>query len=227
MSLRRRCGLALRRGAAIADHVAHGVYESPAERCARPWFACKGDATLRLDYPLVGSSLVLDVGGFEGQWASDIYGRFACKVMVFEPVPKFAAGISHRFEMNPDIEVLAFGLGGQTRDAGFSVQGDRSSVFGHGAGATSVHLVSAAELFRGQAIREVDLMKVNIEGGEYELLDHLISTGLIARIANLQVQFHDVIPDAAARRGAIISRLRGTHDCQWCYPFVWESWSRR
>ena len=227
MSVRRRCGLALRRGAAIADHVAHRVYESPGESYARPWSACKGDVTLRLNYPLVSGSLVLDVGGFEGQWASDIYSRFLCRVMVFEPVPEFAAGISRRFGMNPGIEVFPFGLGSQTRDAEFCVQGDASSVFGHGAGATSVHLVSAAQFFRKQAVEEVDLMKVNIEGGEYELLSHLITTGLMARIVNLQVQFHDVIPDATARRDAIVSRLRVTHDCQWCYPFVWESWSRR
>jgi len=227
VNVRRWWGLALRRGGAVGDHVAHRLYESPGERSARPWFARDGDTTLRLDYPLERGSLVFDVGGFKGQWASDIYGRFACRVVVFEPVPEFAAGICRRFEMNPDIEVFAFGLGGQTRDAALWVRGDNSSLFGHGAGATSVRLVSAAEFFREQALREVDLMKINTEGGEYELLDHLIATGLIARIANLQVQFHDAIPDATALRDAIHSRLRVTHECRWCYPCIWESWSRR
>ena len=227
MEPRRWCALVLRRGAAVANHVAERLYESPRAKLAKPWVACDGDATLRLDYPLERSSLVLDVGGYKGQWASDIYGRFACRILVFEPVPLFASGLSRRFGMNPDIEVLAFGLGGETRDAARWLQEDASSVFGHGAGGPPVHIISAAELFREQAIGEVDLMKVNIEGGEYELLDHLIATGLIAKIANLQVQFHDVIPNATAARDAIASHLSATHDRRWCYPFIWESWSRR
>ena len=41
--------------------------------------AAAGLAT-RLVSDLDESSLVFDVGGFEGQWASDIFGRFACRV---------------------------------------------------------------------------------------------------------------------------------------------------
>ena len=35
------------------------------------------------------------------------------------------------------------------------------------------------------------LMKINIEGGEFELLERLLETRLISRIENIQVQFHN------------------------------------
>ena len=57
------------------------------------WHADRGDELLRLDYPLSAQSLVFDLGGYKGQWASDIFGRFACRVLVFEPIVPFADAI--------------------------------------------------------------------------------------------------------------------------------------
>lgn len=225
MASRRWLGERLRSAAARVDGEVH---QSPVEKRVQTWVDCDGDATLRLDYPLGPASIVLDVGGFKGQWASDIHGRFGCRVFVFEPVPEFATNLVRRFEMNPAIEILPFGLGGQTRDAALWVQGDGSSVvLRESDEAIPVHLVAASEFLRNRGLAPVDLIKVNIEGGEYELLDHLMNEGLISTISHLQVQFHDFVPDAAARRDMIIRRLNSTHQCQWSYPFVWESWSLR
>jgi hypothetical protein len=71
----------------------------------------------------------------------------------------------------------------------------------------------------------VDLMKINIEGGEYELLEHLIARGLTKRIRNIQVQFHeDVMAGAAGRMERIQSRLAETHHLTYQERFVWENW---
>ena len=44
-------------------------------------------------------------------------------------------------------------------------------------------------------IVKIDLLKLNIEGSEYELLDHLIDTGTIEIVESLLVQFHENVPD--------------------------------
>ncbi len=49
--------------------------------------------------------MVLDLGGYEGQWASDLYARRRCRIDVFEPVARFAAAIAERFRHNSDIRV--------------------------------------------------------------------------------------------------------------------------
>lgn len=190
------------------------------------WVQARGDKTLRLDYELEPDSVVLDVGGFEGQWASDIYARYRCKIHVFEPVPEFADFIEKRFEKNPHITVHRYGLGARSRKQDISVEGDRSSVFKPGAG-TTVQLIDATAAFTELGLRSVDLIKINIEGGEYELLDHLSTQGLLRSIRHIQVQFHDFVPDAREEMQRTRKLLARTHEPMYQYPFVWEGWSIR
>ena len=75
-----------------------------------------------------------------------------------------------------------------------------------------------------EGIAHIDLMKINIEGAEYEVLQHLIDSGLIGRITNVQVQFHDCVPFARARRASIRRQLEHTHELTYDFSFVWENW---
>jgi hypothetical protein len=77
----------------------------------RQWHADVGDTRFRFDYDLAPDSLVLDLGGYEGQWASDL----RCRIAVFEPTAAFSAAIAARFERNSDIRVFAHALGESTR----------------------------------------------------------------------------------------------------------------
>jgi FkbM family methyltransferase len=205
--------------------------EDPRDRRAQEWIAQGNDRTLRLEYDLGPESLVFDLGGYEGQWASDIYGMYRCRVEVFEPVPRFAKQIAARFEQNPDISIHSIGLAAHTGQQTIGMQADRSSLYDEARDANAeevvIELVRAADFFRDHEIAHVDLMKVNIEGGEYDLLDHLLDVGLAAQITDLQVQFHDFVPDASARVRSIRSRLAETHEPTYQVEFVWENWRRR
>lgn len=65
--------------------------EEIAFRRVQPWVKAKGDLTLRLDYEFLNpKSVVFDLGGYEGQWASDIFGKYGSKVFVFEPMLEYA-----------------------------------------------------------------------------------------------------------------------------------------
>ena len=142
-----------------------------------------GDATLRLDYPLTSDSTVLDVGGYKGRWASDIFGKYCCRIAIFEPWPAFAQQMEARFRHNPAVTVHAFGLGGYSRTERLYSQGDSTSVFQRSQTSSSQALPirAFAEIWRELGLTAVDLMKMNIEGGEYELLNALIDTGHIRR----------------------------------------------
>src|SRR5207302_690624 len=99
-----------------------------------------------------------------------------------------------------------------------------SSIYGRGSQSCSAQLVRAADFFHEHQIERIDLMKVNTEGGEYELLEHLLNASLITKIGNLQVQFHHCVPDALERMQAIQHQLERTHRLTYQYPFVWENW---
>ena len=68
-------------------------------------------------------------------------------------------------------------------------------------------------------------MKINIEGGEYDLLEALLSGDAIKLIKNIQVQFHDfLINDAKEKMTKLQEKLALTHDLTYQYEFVWENW---
>lgn len=64
-------------------------------------------------------------------------------------------------------------------------------MFGTSVNTEQIEIIDAKEWIREHRIARIDLIKINIEGGEYELLDRLIETDLIKQIENIQVQFHD------------------------------------
>ena len=85
---------------------------SRAKKEIQRWFADKGDETLRLNYPeLNDASIVFDMGGYKGDFASNIFSKYCCEVYVFEPVKKYAENIQDRFSKNPKIKVYSFALG--------------------------------------------------------------------------------------------------------------------
>ncbi len=192
----------------------------------KKWYADGGDDRFRFDYNLDEQSFVLDLGGFEGQWASDLYARYRCRVAIFEPVARFAQDIGARFRKNSDITVFQCGLGASSRTETIYLHGASSSTEKRQAEAEHIHIVDVRQWFEEHAIQEVQLMKINIEGGEYELLERLIAADLIRKIDDIQVQFHNFVPDAAARMERLQSALRATHTPTYQYRFVWENWRK-
>uniref|UniRef100_A0A6M3XC74 Putative methyltransferase n=1 Tax=viral metagenome TaxID=1070528 RepID=A0A6M3XC74_9ZZZZ len=188
------------------------------------WVADRGDKTLRLEYDINSSDTVVDLGGFEGQWASDVFSRYLCTVHVVEPVTQYAESIAHRFERNKNIRLHQCALGASHGELRLSVSGDASSAFKEAEAAESAKVVPFTEWMTDQGIEHIVLLKVNIEGGEYDLLDHLISSGCIRKITNIQVQFHDFVQDADARMAQIQAGLSRTHVRTYHYPYVWENW---
>lgn len=198
------------------------------DRLARHWIhELDGDHTYRLDYPLGPDDLVMDVGGYRGQFASDIHGRFGCHVHIYEPLPAFADAIEERFRHNPKVTCHAYGLGEATREERIHIAGDATSVIAASDSTETISIRSAAEeIEEVTAVAPVALLKLNIEGLEFEVLDALVDAGAISGIRFLQIQFHDFVPDAEARRSQLHAQLARTHRLQWDFPFVWESWER-
>ncbi len=192
------------------------------------WYAIDGDQTLRLaSLDLTPDSLVFDLGGYDASFTAEVFARFACPVWLFEPCRSFFDPIQKRLHRNPRLRLFPFGLAGSTRTERVAINAAGTSMFRPGEQTEPIELVRAADFFDREAVAEVHMMKVNIEGGEYELLDHLIETGLIRRVRDVQVQFHDdVLPDADRRMRAIQEGLAKTHTLLWQHEWIWECWRR-
>lgn len=195
-----------------------------AVRCA-PWFADNGDRTLRLDYDLSAESIVFDLGGYEGQWASDIFSKYVCSIYLFEPYTKYVDEIKKRFSRNPKIKIFNFGLSKCDESLDLNISADGSSVFKGSGEKSQIHLKDAIYFFETNGITHIDLLKINIEGGEYDFLERIIEDKIINNISNIQVQFHDFAPNAVSRMKAIQAKLSETHYTTYSYEFVWENWT--
>jgi len=171
---------------------------------------------------LDAESVVLDFGGFEGNWAHDIHQRYKCAIHVFEPHPRFAAGLRTRFADNPKIKIHEFALGKKGGALILSDDGDASSALRENENAVEGKVIPVTRFFANCPDRRFALAKINIEGGEYGLLPALMATGVIDHIGKLWVQFHLYSQDLVAVRQGIVGEIEKIHSSDWSYPFVWE-----
>jgi len=195
----------------------------------KQWKRDRGDTTLRHDYSLDENSVVLDVGGYQGDFAQAMIDQFGCRVFLFEPMPVFSEQCTQRFASDPRVSVLPYGLGACDEQLFLSTSDDASSFFrNHDTnGSVTAQIHDVLSVWQKLGLEHVDLIKINIEGGEYPLLRRLIETKLIRQVGNIQVQFHNFVEDAVKQRNELRRQLQPSHNETWCYEFVWENWSRR
>lgn len=212
--------------AKVVDKIGRLVYTDIPSKRVKEWYNDPKNRFYKTDFELGEEAVVFDLGGFEGQWASDIYARFNCTVYVFEPVVKYADEISERFKTNPKIKVFPFGLFNETKIENIAIQGEGSSTLNKRDGSDSIEikLVRFIDFAKERRIGKIDLMKINIEGAEYNLLEDILESGFACNIDNLIIQFHDFFPDAKQRMDDIRSKLKQTHDSTFYHEFVWEGW---
>jgi FkbM family methyltransferase len=193
------------------------------------WFQDGGD-TKRYQYKLDANSIIVDLGGYEGKFADTMFKKFGCKVYVFEPISSFFNQCCQTNKFNcPHVTVYPLGISGYTDSVvEISVEGDASSIFKATGNVRkeSIRLAPIADLFNGACLTliKIDVLKINVEGAEFDILDALIKQRFIDKIQNVQVQFHNFVPDAENRRTALHAELSKTHHLTYNYPFVWENW---
>jgi FkbM family methyltransferase len=202
------------------------VLQDSGAAISQKWFNDKGDSTLRINYPLTNESIVFDVGGYKGDWADKISKKYDPFIFIFEPVPQYYQSIKNRFSNNSEIKVFNFGLSNQDKVEKISVLRDASSIYQNSEHRIQIDLRDIKSLLKDLEIKSVDLIKINIEGEEYELLKRIIETGMITKFSDIQVQFHNFFSDAPASREKIRNALQKTHSLTYDYPFVWENWRK-
>lgn len=177
--------------------------------------------------PIKSGDVVFDFGGYEGEWAAAMRHISDCYLHVFEPHPKFAKALDARFTDDKMVAVHAFALGAEDGFFELSDDEDASSAFAVGALAVTCQVVSFEKFMDSHNIGEVAATKMNIEGGEYDLLAAMIATGHMSRFNEIAIQFHNYGQGEKSKRDALRLDLAKTHDCVWSYDFVWEFWRRR
>ena len=196
----------------------------------KKWFADRGDQNLRLNYPeLTTDSIVFDLGGYLGDFTAAIIERYNCKVYIFEPHPEYFSKCIERFSSYENVMVLNYGLADKNGEFLLSNRSDGSSFINpNHSQKDGIKCITRnfSSILSELDITSIDLMKINIEGGEFPLMDHIISCGKQAIVKQYQIQFHKFVENAVDHRIQISRALSETHVRTWCYAFVWENWRK-
>jgi FkbM family methyltransferase len=192
------------------------------------------------DWPLAGPVTVIEVGGYEGRWVSEMMLRYPGRYFAFEPqawarerMAAKAAGIA-----GATLQIEPYGIG--VTDGVFPMGGwgtdscsflkDDAFFARHDEGRNergTGELVRADTALDRLGLDAVDVMMVNIEGYEFELLPYLIEREIMPRIRFLAVQFHGFADPRGECQNAIRQLLRLTHVLRFDWGDTLVGWERR
>jgi FkbM family methyltransferase len=168
---------------------------------------------IRYEYDLQSTSVVIDLGAYQGEWANEIHAKYGCHIIAVEP--------TEYIRDYKNGQIINKAAGTHNGKMSFGGRCYYSSIFE--AGDHEYECFDVNELI--ESCTEIDLLKVNIEGAEYDVLQHIIGAGLHTRIKNIQVQFHQIEGVPYGLWYEQLSKdLNKTHSLTWHYPFCWENW---
>jgi len=186
-----------------------------------------GGDELLFQLPIKTGSLVIDGGGYKGDWTYKLIALYGCKSFIFEPVPQYALYCKNRFKKNALVTVHNVALGGSKRKTNFSLIDNGTSEFRSELDSENkieVNVIDVATIFQHIEDKRVACFELNIEGGEYEVLERMIETNNIDLCDSLLIQFHQQPEGYLERYKKIIEALHRTHIQIFCYEMVWEKW---
>lgn len=189
-----------------------------------------GGDNLLYELPEFESSLlVLDVGAYHGEWALKIWKKFGSKIHAYEPHPDSFGVLQANLGDLEEVTLFNKGLGHPRGLVELSDDENSSSLYRKRKGAKtfSVEIIDIAKVVADAPESEVGLMKMNVEGAEYDILRRLIDQSLIARIGLIQIQWHHIDSKSPELKKHLTEKLKETHAIEWSYGWTWELWKAK
>ena len=177
------------RSATPDHHMFHRIYVRDEYRLGRPGERSWGT--------------VLDLGGNVGIFASRV-SPYAERVLTFEPVPANFEQLSHNLSGYANVTPIPKGVSSKPATVtvyepkhkaltgAFSMHSDSGGLMSDDS--FDIEVVSLDSVFEEYEIDRCDLMKIDIEGHEYEVL-YESSDSTLAKIQTIAGEYHDVSPE--------------------------------
>ena len=140
-------------------------------------------------------SIVVDIGGYTGEWAYRIAKKYNPYLYIFEPQEWCYPVLEEVFKYHK-AKIFSFGLGTET--GWFPVYNNKSDgcsfeqiIAGETRSSNStLSMMEIGEIFKYIPLTDIDVMMINIEGGEFELIPHMLKQGILPK--QLMFQCHDI-----------------------------------
>jgi FkbM family methyltransferase len=148
--------------------------------------------------PLDGNSIVVDAGAHRGEFSRALIDEFGCRCFLIEANPDLAR------ELNTPkaAAVLSAALTASDGTANFHRCDNPESgsiiADAHTNDAVTVETISLPTLMKRFQFQVIDLLKLDIEGAEFELIAQA-PDAVLRSIAQLTIEFHDFQPRFAGQ----------------------------
>lgn len=151
--------------------------------------------------------VIFDVGANIGCFTLHMLSRFpSARLFAIEPTDAVNILKLNVQENNaPHVTVIPAALAASTGEVSFYVDPEHSvfsssiQTAGNAAGATlKVPAVTLSDLLDTHQVDHIDLLKCDIEGGEYEVF-RAMTPGVFARIKNITMEYHQFRPEHKAQ----------------------------
>jgi FkbM family methyltransferase len=156
------------------------------------------------------TNLVLDIGANQGKFTRAMALNFGCKVHAVEPNPNLYAELQGA--AIPGVTVHGVALAGSPGPRSFVLMDNPESSHFGATDNSSENVVQVEGVTLEELVSEIpgtgfDLVKMDVEGAELDVLEH-VPTRVLERIRQLTVEFHQFMyPESRGRIEAVKRRF--------------------
>ncbi len=157
--------------------------------------------------------IIVDVGGYIGDFSLYAAKYLDARVIVYEPIIENFFILEKNIKINDFskvIESVCKGVGGgEHENLNISKNGQEihaSSYFYSGGESRKILVVTLEDIFRVHQLEKIDLLKVDVEGGEYDIFEKA-PEWVFGRIRHIVFEYHKCGETYLERLAKIICRL--------------------
>lgn len=184
-----------------------------------------GDTVIFKNIMLNKDSVVIDGGGFNGEFTDEILKKTFHKIYIYEPDTNFYNDLLKKYKFEKKVEILNLALFNKEQTINLSKNSNASSIMENSEDGTEVKAVDISKEFK--KYKDIDLLKLNIEGAEYDVISRLIETQEINKVKYLLVQFHKEHDLDGLKFQKINLEILKNYNIVFNYKYVWSLFIRK
>jgi FkbM family methyltransferase len=182
---------------------------------------------LKYSLDLAEEGIVIDIGAYKGNFTLNLLRKNPkLTFLLYEPILEYYNVAKDKLGHQRNVIINQKGVSSDGRKIQLLDEGLRSrQIVSPNNENLEIHTHSILAIFEIDS--RIELLKMNIEGMEYECLEILIKNDKLKLAKNLLIQFHNFENTSEDRYMAIRDKLNVEYDCVFSYKWIWELWKRK
>ena len=173
------------------------------------------------------NSIVFDLGSYKGSSLLRLASKCQGTIYGFEPIPLFYEEALRIISHEQRIRIFNCAVSDTDGQMTLHMNHDETSITKTSGQPIQCQVRSFVTIWKHLGIQTLDVLHMNIEGGEYDVIRNIMKHDLLKHIKTLVIQFHYPSEETRSFRSMFHAELLKTHTCVYDYAFVWERWSLR